>query len=144
MKLNYLEKPGQNWFRALPKTKEHPRHYETIVDLEITLSNGFILKTKAGDIWDGASVPSWLHWLFKPIDEGALGDYIHDKLWERKKEQLEKFNYNFYKARKFADAERMNYRLDHAPKRKYFNTISNLIIRLIGGLYYSRQIKIPN
>jgi len=144
MKLDFLQTPTEPWFIEIPKTKEHPRHYKTIVDLEITLSDGYILKVDRGKIWDGASVPSWAHWLFPPIDEGAIGDFIHDVLWEDKQGQFEYFNYNIYKAREFADNERKIWRKKTAPNRNAFNKISNFVIRLIGGLYYSKQIQIPN
>ncbi|MBT0549164.1 DUF1353 domain-containing protein [Riemerella anatipestifer] len=144
MRVLFLNKiKGVKWFEKLPKSKEFPRHYITLIDLEIQLSDGYILKIDNGFIWDGASVPSWLHWLFPPIDEGALADLIHDKLWTDKQKQFEYFGYNIYKARKFADDERLLWRKALAPKRKIFNWISHKVIRLLGGLFYSKQIKIP-
>lgn len=144
MKVYYLEKiKGVKWFEQLPKSKEYPRHSRTLEDLEITLSDGYILKIPKGTIWDGASVPSWLHWLFPPIDEGALGDLIHDMLWIDKQGQFAYFGYNIYKARKFADEERLRWRKHLAPKKWFFNWISHKVIRLIGGFYYSQQLKIP-
>lgn len=144
MKINYLEKiKGVRWFEQLPKSKAYPRHSRTLEDLEITLSDGYVLKIPKGTIWDGASVPSWLHWLFPPIDEGALGDLIHDMLWIDKQRQFKHFKYNIYKARKFADEERRKWRKAHAPKKWFFNWISHRVIRLIGGFYYSQQLKIP-
>lgn len=144
MKLSYLEKPKDKWFKKLPKTKEHPRHWITVVDLEIELSNRYVIKMKKGTIWDGASIPTFLWWLLKPIDEGALGDFIHDQLWEHKEFQLILFDFNIYKTRLFADNERLRWRESHAPSKKMKNKITNFVIRLIGGFYYSRQIKIPN
>lgn len=144
MKVLYLHKIKDiKWFEALPKSKEYPRHYRTLIDLKVQLSDGYILKIPKGFIWDGASVPSWLHWLFPPIDEGALGDLIHDKLWMDKQAQFEHFGYNIYKARKFADDERLKWRKALAPKRKVFNWISHKVIRLLGGFFYSRQLNIP-
>ena len=107
------------------------------------MSNGEIITIPKDYIFDGASVPKMLWWLFPPIDSGVMGDLIHDRLWENKKEQLQKYNYNSYKARKFADAERMRWRKGHAKNKVSFNIISNLVIRLIGGLYYSKQLNIP-
>lgn len=144
MKLSYLEKPNKNWFKKLPKTKSHPRHWMTIVDLEIELSDGYVLKVEKGAIWDGASIPKWLWWLFKPIDEGSLGDFIHDKLWEFKSEELKRFNFFIYATRLFADDERLRWRTAHAPSKKIKNKVTNFVIRMIGGFYYSRQMKIPN
>lgn len=143
MKILFLEKPAYEFSTPIPKTAEHPRHYQTLLDLEVQLSDGYILKIPKGFIWDGASVPSWLHWLFPPIDQGALGDLIHDALWVDKQGQFEHFGYNIYKARKFADEERRLWRQAHAPNRKVFNWISHRVIRLVGGFYYSQQLKIP-
>ena len=56
MKLNYLEKPDQPWFKKIPKSNEFPRHWITIVDMEVTLSDGYILKVAKGAIFDGAMV----------------------------------------------------------------------------------------
>ena len=143
MKLAYLQKPSFNFYTKVQETKEHPRHWKTLTDLEIQLSDGYILKIPKGYVWDGASVPKILWFIFPPIDDGLLGDLIHDKLWEDKQAQFHYFNYNTYKARKFADKERMRWRKAHAQDKKVFNFISNLVIRLIGGLYYSKQLNIP-
>lgn len=136
--------PLEKWNKELPKSKEYPRNWQVIEDLYIQLSDGRRMLIKAGTIWDGASIPKWLWWLFKPIDEGALGDLIHDELWKDKEEELEHFNYNIYQARKFADAERVKWRNAHAPKKKLKTKITNFVIRKIGGFFYSKQIKIPN
>ena len=143
MKLNYLQTPAFPWSTKLPKSKEYPRHWITTVDLEITLSDGYILKRPKGTVWDGASIPTWLWWLMKPIDEGAIGDFIHDMLWTDKQKQFEHFDYNIYKSRKFADDERVKWRDELAPKRHLKTKVTHLIIRAIGGLFYSRQIQIP-
>lgn len=144
MKVLYLDKiKKQKWFEQLPKSQEFPRHNKTLVNLEIQLSDGFLLKIPKGYVWDGASVPSWLHWLFPPVDEGVMGDLIHDRLWEDKKSQFKYFDYNIYKARRFADDERLKWRKAHAPKKWFFNWLSHRVIRLIGGFYYSKQLNIP-
>lgn len=142
MKLKYLQKPNELWTESLPKTEEYPRHWVTIVDVEVELSNGYILKVPKGEIWDGASIPKVLWWLIKPIDDGAFGDFIHDILWMRQKEQIESFG-SIYKARKFADAERVRWRNFLAPKKKIKTAVTNFVIRKIGGLFYSKQLKIP-
>jgi len=144
MDLNFLQQPEKDWNQRIPKSKEHPRSWMTIVDLEITLSDGYILKRPAGTIWDGASIPSWLWWLWNPIDEGAIGDWIHDELWKDKEGQLKYFKWNIHEARKFADDERNIWRKSLAPKRKVKNFITHWTLRFIGGFFYSRQIKIPN
>ena len=144
MKLNYLQKPPEGCNEPLPKSKEYPRHWVTTVDLEIELSDGYILKAPKGTIWDGASIPSWLFWLASPIDEGAIGDFIHDQLWIDKQGQLEYFNFDIYQARKFADNERVLWRNYLAPKKRLKTAVTNFVIRAIGGFFYSRQLKIPN
>lgn len=143
LKLNYLQKPTVNWFEKLPKTEEYPRHWITILDLEINLSDGTILKTPKGTIWDGASIPQWLWWLLKPIDEGAIGDFIHDWLWLNKDQELKRFNYNIYLTRLFADNERKKWRSHLASKKKFKNFITHFVIRQIGGFFYSSQVRIP-
>lgn len=144
MKISYLSIPPSNWNASLPKSKKYPRNWVILIDLEIELSDGYILVAPKGTIWDGASIPSWLWWLFSPIDEGALGDFIHDQLWGDKKGQLLHFNYEIYKARKFADKERVKWRNALAPKKIIKTLITNLVIRVLGGLFYSNQLKIPN
>jgi hypothetical protein len=144
MKIQYLQKPTQKWTERIPKSKEYPRHWITIVDIEVELSDDYILKIPEGTIWDGASIPKWLWWLLKPIDEGAIGDLIHDELWKDKKAQLAYFGYNIYLARKFADDERKKWRKALAPDKKIKNWITHRVIRLIGGFFYSRQLQIPS
>ena len=142
MKLNYLQQPTEKWYVKLPISKEYPRHWITIVDIEVTLSDGYILKRPKGTIWDGASIPKWLWWLIKPMDtRNAFANYIHDMLWTDKQAQFAFFKYNIFKARLFADNERMNWL---SPETKNENKITNFVIRAIGGFYYSNQLLIPN
>ena len=142
--LPYLATPYIDWNSKITVSKEYPRSWKTIIDIETTLSDGFVLKIPKGTIWDGASIPKWLWWLFKPIDEAAIGDLIHDELWRQKQGQLEYFNFNIHEARKFSDLERLKWRNKLAPKKKIKNYITHFVIRLIGGFFYSKQIKIPN
>jgi hypothetical protein len=144
MKLKYLQKPTEEWNKRIPKSKEFPRHWITIVDIEVELSDKYVLKIPKGTIWDGASIPTWLWWLFKPIDEGALGDLIHDVLWTRKLQQLVHFGLSIFKARKFADDERLKWRTFLVPMKKIKNCVTHKVIRWIGGFFYSRQLEIPN
>lgn len=144
LKISHLQNPGVEWTVRVPKSKDHPRSWVTVVDLEIELSDGYILKKPAGTIWDGASIPSWLWWLLKPIDEGAIGDFIHDMLWMDKQQQFEYFKYNIFEARKFADSERLKWRSNLAKGKRIKNFVTHKVIRLIGGFFYSRQIQIPS
>lgn len=144
MHLDYLQKPNFVWNERIPKSKEFPRNWRTTRTMLIRLSDRRQLIIPKGTIWDGASIPTWLWWLFKPIDEGALGDLIHDQLWKEKEKELKHFEYNIFKARKFADDERVNWRIAHAPRKKVKTKITNFVIRKIGGFFYSRQIKIQN
>ena len=143
MNLKYLEKPKGVYFVKIRDNENYPRHWKLTTDLNIELSDGYILKIPKGYIFDGASVPKCLWWLFPPIDKGVIGDLIHDRLWDDKQAQFYFFNYSTYEARKFADDERMRWRKAIAEDKKVFNFISNLVIRLIGGFYYSKQLKIP-
>lgn len=143
MTLNFLEKPNKDWFEKIPKSKEFSRHWITTIDIEVVLSDGFKLKIPKGNIFDGASIPKILWWLFKPIDKGVFGDFIHDELWSDKEGQLKHFEYDIFEARKFADNERLIWREYLAPDKKIKNYITHKVIRLIGGFFYSKQIKIP-
>lgn len=157
MKLAYLQYPTEDWYAKLEPTKEYPRAWITIVDIEVTLSNGYVLKRDKGCIWDGASIPKYLWWLLKPMDEASLGDWIHDELWGDKEEQLKLYDYSTYDARKFADDERLRWRKAQTDtnKVKLFgktifsfrtnvkNYLTHYVIRGIGGLFYSKQLKIP-
>jgi hypothetical protein len=144
MKLAYLQAPTESWNEEFPRSKTYPRNWVTITDIEVTLSDGYVLKIPDNTIWDGASIPKWLWWLMKPIDEGALGDLIHDQLWVDKRAQFEFFEYDIHAARKFADEERLRWREALAPRKTVKNIVTHRVIRLIGGLYYSKQIQIPN
>jgi hypothetical protein len=135
--------PKIEWFEKLPVSKEYPRHWITTTDLEIELSDGYLLKANRGTVWDGASVPKWAWIVLKPIDEAAIGDFIHDCLWSEKKIQLERFNFNIYEARLFADNERNNWRSRLAHKKIIKNKITHFFIRKIGGFFYSKQLEIP-
>ena len=142
MTIKYLDKPKIIWNTKLPISKKFPRHWITTKTMYVTLSDGYVLKIPADTVWDGASIPMWLWWLFSPIDEGALGDLIHDCLWVDKVAQFKHFNYNIYKSRKFADDERVKWRNAHAPKRWIKTTVTHRVIRWVGGLFYSRQLSI--
>lgn len=144
MKINYLEFISVDIWNDKFET-ENPKDRKWIVkiDLEIELSSKRVIKIPKGYIWDGASIPKWLWWLMKPIDKGALGDLIHDRLWENKDEELEIFNFNIFEARKFADNERVIWRNNHAPNKKIKTYVTNKVIRWIGGFFYSRQLNIP-
>ena len=143
MKLIYLQKPSNNWYKKLPKSEKHPRSWQTTEELEIQLSDGSFLVIPKDTIWDGSSIPKWFWWLFKPIDEGALADLIHDELWEQKNEQLKRFDYKIYDCRKFADKERLKWRNSLAPEKPIKNLVTHIFIRLIGGFFYAKQCKIP-
>lgn len=143
MKLKYLQRPYAKWTERIPASKEYPRSWVILLDMQIELSDGYILKVKKGTVWDGASFPKWIWWLFSPIDEAAIGDLIHDVLWTDKKNQFRYFKYNIYKARKFADDERLKWRTALARTKMIKNYSSHLFLRVFGGLFYSNQIEIP-
>ncbi len=144
MKLKYLQRPEYEPIKKIPRSKEHPRHWVFTEDVEIRLSDGRLIVIEEGFIFDGASIPRWLWWLFKPIDEAFIGDAIHDYLWINKKVELEHFRYNINDARRFADDERLRWRRHLAPNKKLKNNITHAVIRVIGGLFYSKQLEIPS
>ncbi len=112
--------------------------------INVVLSNGQRIVIEKGFKTDLASIPQCLWSLLTPIDEGFIGDLIHDYLWVNKQEQLKYFNYNIYNTRKFADDERNRWRTKLSPKRKLKNWVTHTFLRLLGGLWYSRQLKIPS
>lgn len=120
------------------------RTFVVTEDIKVVLSDGYQITIKAGTLTDLASVPKWAWSIFTPIDKAFLGDLIHDYLWIDKAGQIAHFNNSPYKARKFADEERLRWRNKLAPKKKFKNWFTHKVIRLIGGVFYSRQLKIPN
>lgn len=143
MILETFYKNVDNWNEKISESEEYPRHWRTTIEINIKLSNNYILNIPKGTIWDGASIPKYFWWIFKPIDKGAIGDLIHDILWLDKENQLKLFDYNVFLTRKFADQERLNIRNILEPSKKFKNYFTHYIIRLIGGFFYSRQLQIP-
>lgn len=140
--IDFLKNPD-NWTKKLPKSDKHKRNWITTVEITFTLSDGYTIVIPQGYIWDAASIPKWLWWLFKPIDQGAIGDLVHDYLWDNKIEEIIRFDESINKARKFSDKERVIIRNNFAPKKKIKTFITNLVIRAIGSLFYTRQLDIP-
>lgn len=143
MKLNYLENPLQIPL-AYETNAKGERTFMVLVDINVTLSDGYEFHIPQGFKTDLASIPNWGWSIFKPIDKAFIADLIHDGLWVDKQGQIKHFDNNIYQARKFADEERLRWRKSLAPEKKIKNYITHKIIRLIGGFYYSKQIKIPN
>lgn len=142
MKLKYLEKP-----KVIPLNyvcdANSERTFEVSEDIEVELSDGRKLVIEKGFQTDLMSIPQFLWCFLKPFDKGLIGDLIHDKLWEAKKDELQNFNFNIYKTRKFADDERKKWRKAIVPEKKFKNLLTHLVIRLVGIFYYSKQIEIP-
>lgn len=140
----YLNKkdPG-GWNKKIKKSKKYPRHWMVVADLQVELADGRWLLIPYGFVWDGASIPKWLWWLFKPVDEGKLGDVVHDKLWKEWISESALFKGTF-EARRFSEDERLRIRTLNAPKKRVKNHLTHYFLRLFGGLFYSRQIKIPS
>jgi len=120
------------------------RTFTVAKDINVVLSDGYEITIKEGTITDLSSVPKWLWSIIQPIDEAFIGDLIHDYLWTDKKGQLEHFDFDIHKARKFADDERFKWRCKIAPNRKLKNWITHRFLRLFGGLWYSKQLNIPS
>ena len=126
IKLSYLEK--KRWFLE--------------EDMEITMSDKRVILIPKGFETDLSSIPSWLWGLFKPFDEGLLGDIIHDYLWQEKMAETLYFN-NAYVAQKFADDERLKWRKKLAKEFPIKNWITHKALRIFGGKYYRGEKKIP-
>lgn len=141
--LNYLQQPDFIPMNFMPIIKGE-RTFMIAEDIMVTLSDGYIIIIPRGTDTDLASVPAWAWSVLKPIDAGLIGDLIHDYLWIDKAGQIKHFDNNLFQARKFADEERYKWRMALAPKKKFKNWITHKFLRLFGGLYYSRQFRIPN
>lgn len=144
MKLAYLEKPKDGWCQKITPSKQYPRHWIVMQNMNITLSDGSIILIPKGFVWDGASIPKWLWWLFNKIDFIAIWFLIHDFVYVDKKAQLERFNYHIFNTRKFADDQILLWSKNEKIGTRITLCFFYLIIRLVGGFFYSRQFKIPN
>lgn len=58
--------------------------YTLLETLEIELSNKYIILIPKGYVWDLASVPRFLWWLFPPDSDSELAFLIHDYLYENR------------------------------------------------------------
>jgi len=58
--------------------------YKLLESLEIKLSNNYIIVIPNGYVWDLASVPRFLWWLFPPDSDAEIAFLIHDYLYENK------------------------------------------------------------
>lgn len=111
-------------------------------DMEIVLSDGRTIIIPKGFETDLSSIPGFLWGLFKPFDEGLLGDLIHDYLYAidgHKTEEIKHFG-NVIKARKWADEERLRWRRKLAKEYKIKNWITHKAVRIFGnGVYIGRR-----
>ena len=142
MKVKLFEEPKDVWCAKITVSKKYPRHWITLFDLEVDLSDGSIINIPKGFIWDGASIPKWLWWMFPKIKLNSIVFLIHDFLYVDKKIQLFKHEFHIFEARKFADDEMRLWGLKHFSK--FTIEIFYFVIRKSGGLFYSKQFKLPN
>ena len=122
---------------------KHGRSFVIGKEIPVTLSDGRKIIIPKGFETDLSSIPAWGWSVFKPFDDGLLGDLVHDYLWVCQLSEIEHFGGSF-KARKFADDERTYWRKKLAPNLKIKNYLTHKILRIFGGLFYSRQLNIPN
>jgi hypothetical protein len=142
IKLDLYQIPKDGWCERITPSKQYPRHWILLEDIEITLSDNSNIAIPKGFIWDGASIPKWLWFMFPNIQLNSIVFLIHDFLYIDKENQLKRFNFNIFDARKFKDNEMKKWGCVHFSKITI--TIFHFVIRKIGGFYYSRQFKIPN
>ena len=141
MEASYFISPTKIHLAYLPNEKGE-RAFEVSEDIAVLLSDNRLIIIPAGFKTDLASIPQWLWSIIKPIDKAFIADLIHDHLWVSKLDEIAHFG-DIYQARKFADSERLKWRNALAPKKKFKNYLTHYVIRLFGGFFYSRQIKIP-
>ena len=126
----------------LPNVKGE-RTFEFYKDFDVTLPDNRIITIPKGFRTDLISVPSWLWSIFKPIDKALIADIIHDYLWVNRTSEIGYFEGNIYKARKYSDVVRLQIRQSLAPEKYIKNYVTHYFLRIFGGLFYSRQLKIP-
>ena len=136
IKIGYLKN------RTIPITHIKGRNFMVLDDIHITLSNGYVLKIPKGFTTDFMSVPYWLWSFITPIDDGLLGDVIHDRLWsnEEKVKQIE-YHGSIIKAKNFSDKERHRWRQSFVPDKKLKNKITTLFLSKFSMKYYTGQTK---
>lgn len=122
-------------------TVKGERTFAVAEDIEVELSDGRKVLILKGFRTDLASVPVFLWNVFKPIDKAFIADLTHDYLWDYKLKEIKHFG-GSYEARKFADDERNKWRKKLAPEKKIKNWITHRFIRLFGGFWYSKQLKL--
>ena len=73
---------------GIPKKRQYGNNninqYMLLVDVEIELSNGEMIKIPKGYVWDLASVPRFLWAICPPDSDAELAFLIHDFLYENK------------------------------------------------------------
>lgn len=141
MQINYLQNPTEIPLAYLPG-KKGGRTFKITEAIEVTLSDGRKITIPKGFESDLSSIPQWLWLIFKPFDKALIADIIHDLLWVLQLEEQKLFK-GSYQARKYSDEERNKWRMAIAPELKIKNWITHKTLRLVGGFFYSRQIKIP-
>lgn len=76
------------WENPIIKSRVYGRNtinqYRLEVDLAIELSNKLVICVPKGYVWDLASVPRILWWLFPPDSDAELAFLIHDYLYENR------------------------------------------------------------
>jgi len=124
-------------------TDKSNRVFEVLEELEITLSDGYVLIIPEGFTTDLISVPKWIWSFIRPFDKALLAAILHDALWVFQLEEIKRHG-GVHQAREFADKEFKKWRYAIAPELKVKNFVSYHFIRLFGSLFYSHQIQIPN
>lgn len=142
MKLNYLEQPDYIPLAYLPKSPNE-RDFMVMENMWVTLSDGYELLIEKGFVTDLSSAPQWTWSAFPPFDKALIGELIHDKLYDSKLIQIQRFGGSIYEARKFADEERNRWREALAPEKDFKNQTTDLIVKKLGLKYYIKKTKIP-
>ena len=119
------------------------RSFELTEHLELRLPDGRFIVIPKGFKTDLISVPSWLWSILKPFDKALIADIVHDYLWVNRVSEIARFDGNIYMARKYADDTRLKMRKQLASEKWFKNYVTHLFLRIFGGLYYARQLKIP-
>ena len=128
---------------ALRYLVDTDKTFELVEHLEVRLPDRRFIVIPKGFKTDLISVPMLLWSFIRPIDKALIADIVHDYLWQIRVDEIKRFDGNIYRARKYADDVRFKMRKQLAPNLWFKNYVTHYFLRIFGGLWYARQLKIP-
>lgn len=138
MKLSYLQQPKEIPLAYITSSQ---RDFKTTVDIEVTLSDGYVVKIPKGYITDLSSKPKWLWSLLPPFDKRLISAVIHDFLWTNKMEEIKRHG-SIHKAFTFSNEEFNKWNKALVPESNFKNWIEYNYLKHFGLPYYTGQHQI--